>query len=103
AWTSYSVGGAGTLESVSCPTTSFCAAAGVGDGHVLLSTNPAGGPGTWTRVLADEVSCQLEPSACGTEQIVASDRAGVHTLDSSTEFESQAGAQLTGLRLTGDT
>lgn len=43
------------------------------------------------------------PIACVTEQIVASDRTGVHTLDSSTGFEAQTGPQLIGLALSGDT
>jgi hypothetical protein len=52
---------------------------------------------------ADGVSaahvCELTSTACATEQIVASDRTGVRTLDSST----QVGPQLTGLNLSGDT
>jgi hypothetical protein len=48
AWTApQPIGNGGSLNSVSCPTTSFCAAVD-GNGDVLTSTDPAGGPGTWT-------------------------------------------------------
>jgi hypothetical protein len=56
---------------------------------------------------ADGVSavhvCQETANGCGTEQIIAADRTGVRTLDSSTDPEPQAGPQLTGMTLTGDT
>ena len=55
-------------------------------------------------MLADPIDCATSPPyACATEQIIASDRTGVHTLDSSTGFEAQTGPQLTGLALSGDT
>jgi hypothetical protein len=100
-WSSGTVGSTGSLDRLSCPTTTFCAATGAGNGQVLISRNPTGGPSTWTSVLADRVSCADAPGACGTEQIISSDRTGVHTLDSSTEFEAQTGPQLTGLTLAG--
>ncbi len=92
-----------TPQSISCPTTSFCAIGTVGTGDAFTSSDPAGGAGTWTPVLADPINCATTPSACGTEKIIASDRNGVRPLDSSTEFEAQTGPQLTGLTLTGDT
>jgi hypothetical protein len=101
-WTGMTVPGAGGLGGISCPLISLCA---VGDvaGHVLTSTDPAGGPTAWTSTLADPISCATTPSACDTEQIVASDRTGPHVLDTSTEFEAQTGPELTGLTLTGST
>jgi hypothetical protein len=104
-WSSYTIGGTPVvnLQTVSCPTTRFCVAAGNGDGHVLVSTNPTGGASTWTPVFADKIDCAIASGACGTEQIIASDRTGVHVLDNSTEFEVQTGPQLTGLALNADT
>ena len=68
----------------------------------VVATDPAAGTAAWNRVLADPIDCSTTPVACVTEQIIASDRTGVHTLDSSTEFEAQTGPQLTGLTLTTD-
>jgi hypothetical protein len=102
AWTSDTVSGAGSLSSISCPTATFCVAAGNDAGHALVSTDPTGGPTAWTPVVADPISCP-QVTACGTEKIIASDQTGIHTLDTSTEFEAQTGPQLTGLNLTGDT
>ena len=91
------------LQSVSCPTTGFCVAAAGGAGKVFVSSNPTGGASTWIPVLADKIDCAIAPGACGTEQIIASDRTSVHVLDKSTEFEVQTGPQLTGLALNGNT
>jgi hypothetical protein len=102
-WTSYTLSGVGVLQSLSCTSASFCVAAGQGNGDVYVTTSPTSGPSSWKPVLADKIDCGIESSACGTERIIASDRTGVHTLDSSTEFEAQTGPQLTGLALTGDT
>jgi len=104
-WDNYTIpsSSAGELQSVSCPSISFCVAAGGGNGTVLVSTDPTGGASTWSPVLADKVNCAIAFHACGTEQIIASDRTGVHTLGSSTEFEVQTDPQLTGLALNGDT
>jgi hypothetical protein len=103
-WSTYTIPSAmADLHSVSCPTTSFCVAASGGGGDVFVSTNPTGGASTWTPVLADKIDCAIAPGACGTEQIIASDRTGVHVLDKSTEFELQTGPQLTGLALNSDT
>ncbi|MGH2927905.1 MAG: hypothetical protein ACRDL8_06860, partial [Solirubrobacteraceae bacterium] len=103
AWSDFSVNGAaGDLNHIACPTTTLCVAAGDDAGRALVSTDPTAGASAWTSVLADPIACP--PSTrCGTEQIIASDRTGVHTLDSSTEFEAQTGPQLSGLSLTGDT
>ena len=102
-WTSYAVGGE-DLGAISCPTPSFCAATGDGGGDAIVSANPTGGPAAWTPVRADPISCSLATfGPCGTEQIIASDRTGVHVLDSSAEFEPQTGPQLTDLALSGDT
>ena len=101
AWTTYGL--SNSPQSVSCPTTSFCAIGGIGTGYAFTSTDPAAGTAAWKPVLADPIDCATTPVACVTEQIIASDRTGVHTLDSSTEFEAQTGPQLTGLALSGDT
>jgi hypothetical protein len=100
-WTSYPL--IATPQSVSCPTTSFCAIGTAGAGYAFTSSNPAAGSGAWKPVLADTIDCTTTPNACQTEQIIAADRTGVHTLDSSTEFEAKTGPQLTGVSLTGDT
>jgi WD40-like Beta Propeller Repeat len=100
-WTATTLGGPELLTSISCPTTTFCIAGGGGNGDAYISTNPTGGAGAWTRVLADPIDCSLTPTACGTEEIIASDATGVHTADSVTEFEAQTGSQLTDLALSG--
>jgi hypothetical protein len=99
-WTTYAL--SNSPQSVSCPTTSFCAIAGIGAGYAFTSSDPAAGAAAWKPVLADPIDCATARFACVTEQIIASDRTGVHTLDSSTEFEAQTGPQLTGLALSGD-
>jgi hypothetical protein len=101
-WSTYQIPGA-SPGNVSCPTASFCVLGGTNNGNVLISTNPAGGAGTWTSVFADRIDCTGAPAACGPEQIVASDRTGVHAVASTTEFEPQTGAQLAGLSLPGNT
>ena len=101
-WTSYGL--SNPPQSVSCPTTTFCAIGGIGAGYAFTSSDPAAGTAAWKPVLADPIDCATTlPYACATEQIIASDRTGVHTLDSSIEFEAQTGPQLTGLALSGDT
>ncbi len=100
AWTTYGL--SNPPLNVSCPTTSFCAIGSVGAGYAFTSTDPAAGAAAWKPVLADPIDCATTP-VCATEQIIASDRTGVHTLDSSTEYEAQTGPQLTGLTLSGDT
>ena len=103
AWTSYAVSGAGgTLNQIACPTTSFCVGAGADAGDALVSTNPTQGSSAWNTVLADPITCP-PATVCGTEKLEASDRNGIRTLDTSTEFEAQTGAQLTNLTLSGDT
>ena len=102
AWTTYAL--SDSPQRVSCPTTGFCAIGTGGVGYALTSSDPAAGAGAWKRVLADRIDCASTPSyVCATEHIIASDRTGVHTLDSSTEYEGQTGPQLTGLALSGDT
>ena len=100
-WTTYGL--SNSPHSVSCPTTSFCAIGGSGTGYAFTSTDPAAGTGAWKPVLAHRIDCAITPNVCTTERIIASDRTGLHTLDSSTEYEGQTGAQLTGLTLSGDT
>ena len=100
-WTTYGL--SNPPQNVSCPTTSFCAVGTDGAGYAFTSTDPAAGTAAWKPVLADPIDCANTPSACATEQISASDRTGVHTLDSSTAYEAQTGPQLTGLALSGDT
>ena len=97
AWTSYALPADG---GISCPTTSFCALATV-DGFAATSDDPAAGPSSWRSVLADPINCTTATGVCGTEQIIASDRTGIHILDTSTELET--GPQLTGLALTDNT
>jgi hypothetical protein len=100
-WTTYRL--SSTPLGVSCPTTSFCAIGTVGAGYAFTSTDPTAGAAAWKPVLADTIDCATTPAACATERIIASDRTGIHTLDSSTEYEAQTGPQLTGLALSGDT
>ena len=102
-WSSYTIPGLNTPSSVSCLSSEECVVGGDTAGFVFVSSNPAGGPSTWKRVLAEPVSCGDPGVTCGTEQIIASDRTGVHTLDSTTAFEAQTGPQLTDLTLTGNT
>jgi len=101
AWTTYGL--SDSPVGVSCPTTSFCAIGTVGTGLALTATDPTAGASAWKAVLADRIDCSTTPNACATEQIFASDRNGVHTVGSSTEYEAQTGPQLTGLALSGDT
>jgi hypothetical protein len=100
-WTTYGL--SDVPDSVSCPTTTSCAIGGESAGYAFLSSDPTAGADTWTPVLADQINCLATPDLCSTEQIIASDRTGVHTLGSSTEFEAQTGQQFTRLALTGGT
>ena len=100
AWTTYGL--SNPPLNVSCPTTSFCAIGTVGGGYAFTSSDPAAGAAAWKPVLADRIDCATTPYACATEKIIASDRTGVHTLDSSTEYEAQTGPQLAALALTSD-
>jgi hypothetical protein len=102
-WTTYNVNETAVyLTSIACPTTTFCVAAGSSEGEVLVSTDPTGGASTWTPVLADPINCVATPSACDTEQIIASDQTGVHVVDTSREYEPQTPG-LANLALDGDT
>jgi hypothetical protein len=100
-WTRYRIEGITSPSSISCASAQQCVVGDGASGYVAISDDPADGPRTWTSVLADRINCASTPDACGTEQIIASDRTGVHTLDSSTEFEPETGPQLTGLSFNG--
>jgi hypothetical protein len=100
-WTTYGLNE--HPRNVSCPTTTFCAIGTSGTGYALTSPDPLAGSTAWKPVLADPIDCITNAAPCATENIIASDRTGVHTLGSSTEYEDQTGRQLTGLSLSGDT
>ena len=68
-------------------------------GHVVTSTDPTGGPSTWTPALIDGDPCN-ETTPCSVEEIQASDGHGVQTVDRS--HYSGSGPFLTGLTLKGD-
>lgn len=87
------------LASVSCASASLCVATDA-NGHVVTSTNPAGGPSAWTPTLLEGDPC-TDGHACSIESIEASDKTGLHTVDSSKLPGS--GPFLTGPRLNGDT
>jgi hypothetical protein len=87
------------LSSVSCASASLCLATDDA-GHVLTATDPAGGPSAWTPTLLEGDSC-ADGHACSIESIEASDRTGLHAVDSSRLPGS--GPFLSGLMLNGDT
>lgn len=87
------------LSSVSCASASLCVATDDA-GHVLTATDPAGDPSAWTPALLEGDSC-TDGHACTIESIKASDKTGLHTVDSSRL--PGPGQVLTGLTLTGDT
>ena len=98
-WEPESIDALGTPSSVACPSASLCVAAD-STGHILTSTDPAGGPAAWSSAFVDGDPCTAV-SACSVEQILASSGHGVQTVDS---FEAPGnGPFLTGLTLTGDT
>lgn len=97
-WSSTTIDGGRDLRSVTCPSVSLCTAVDL-KGHVVTSTNPAGGPSAWTATLIDGNPC-ADTTPCSFEQIQASDGSGVRAVDSSTI--SGNGPFLTGLTLTGD-
>jgi hypothetical protein len=98
-WLSEPIDGGGNLTSVSCSSSSLCVATDV-YGHVFASTNPAGGSWSWSPMFLDGDPC-TDGHACSIESIEASDKTGVHTVDSS-ELPG-SGPFLTGLTLNGDT
>jgi hypothetical protein len=69
-------------------------------GHVLTATDPAGGPSAWTPTLLEGDPC-TDGHACSIESIKASDKTGLHIVDSS--HIPGSGPFLTGLTLNGDT
>ncbi|MGN6872699.1 MAG: hypothetical protein ACTHMY_30285 [Solirubrobacteraceae bacterium] len=99
AWSHATIDNGLALNAVSCASASLCVAADQ-DGHVLTSTNPAGGPSAWTPALIDGDPCS-DGHDCSIESIEASDKTGLHRIDSSRLPGS--GPFLTGLALNGDT
>ena len=87
------------LSSVSCASASLCVATD-GNGHVVTATDPVGGPSAWTPTLLEGDSC-TDGHACSIESIEASDKTGLHAVDSSRLPGS--GPFLSGLTLNGDT
>lgn len=64
------------LDSISCPSASFCAATDVG-GHILTSTNPTGGAGAW-KTVPIAGSSALSTISCASRRLcVAGDQNGV--------------------------
>ncbi len=61
----------GSLDQLSCPSVTFCAAGGTGgtagDGYALTRTDPTGGAKAWTQTLADPISCTATPTICANE------------------------------------
>jgi WD40-like Beta Propeller Repeat len=99
AWTNTTIDYGLGLTSVSCASASLCVATDA-NGHVVTSTNPLGGASAWTPTLLEGDPC-TDGHACSIESIQASDKSGLHTVDSSKLPGS--GPFLSGLSLTGDT
>jgi WD40-like Beta Propeller Repeat len=95
-WTSVTIDHGSQLNAIACPSVSLCVAVDA-NGNAVTSTDPTGGPSAWTPARLD--GCP-GPTACSTEQILASDHTGVHSVDSGAFPVS--GPFLTGLSLTGD-
>jgi len=66
----------------------------------VTATDPVGGPSAWTPTLLEGDSC-TDGHACSIESIEASDKTGLHAVDSSRLPGS--GPFLSGLTLNGDT
>ncbi len=98
-WSHASIDNGLRLTSVSCASASLCVATDA-NGHVVTSANPAGGASAWTPTLLEGDPC-TDGHPCSIESIEASDKKGVHTVDS-TKLPG-SGPFLTGLTLTGDT
>jgi hypothetical protein len=64
------IGDGSAVQAVSCPSSSFCAAAN-SDGDVLTSTDPAGGPATWQATSLATGSIGLTTITCPTETFCA--------------------------------
>jgi WD40-like Beta Propeller Repeat len=95
-WTHTTIDQGQQLNSITCPSASLCVAADSA-GRVVSSTDPTGGPSTWTPALLDPCA---DTTPCSSEQIQASDSAGLHSVDAS-ELPG-SGPFLTGPTLTGD-
>jgi hypothetical protein len=89
AWTLSRIDGQATLNGISCPSVRLCVAVGSPSqeppaaGLVFTSTDPAGGPGTWTATKIDGVSELIAISCPAAQFCVAID--GLGTVVTSTD------------------
>jgi len=103
-WTSSQIDGEDDLWSISCASSSLCVA-GDGDNDLVSTSNPIGGSAAWSSVMVEGNACAgAVPggTSCTTEQIIADDGTGLHTLDTTNEPATDP-PMLTGLTLSGDT
>jgi WD40-like Beta Propeller Repeat len=96
-WTQTTIDDGRELTSIACPSATLCVTADL-TGDIVTSTDPTGGSSMWSSALVQD-QCTANTS-CSVEQIQASDRSGLHTVDF-TEAPGN-GPFLTGLTLTGD-
>jgi hypothetical protein len=69
-WQTAQIGGGLDLRSIACGTPTLCVAAARG-GHLFVSTNPTGGPGSWRSVAIPAGSGDLEGASCLTTVLCA--------------------------------
>ena len=84
-----------SVSGISCPTTAFCAAATTA-GPTLVSTDPAGGIGTWS-----SVGTGGEPSGPGTASCTAAGSCAVSGVGTFTTAASATGPGIVGFPLPG--
>jgi hypothetical protein len=97
AWSLNQISGGNGIQGLSCPTTSLCVAVNAA-GQITTSGNPTGGSSAWGAATVDAPVCAVS-AGCATEQILAHDSSGTHSLDGTGPG---SGKQLQGLTLAGD-
>jgi hypothetical protein len=68
------IGNGGSINSIACPTTTFCAAVD-SNGDVLTTTDPAGGPSAWTTTLVGTSSLGFNSISCPTTSLCVANEA----------------------------
>jgi hypothetical protein len=78
------IGNGGALTSISCPTTSFCAAVNA-NADVLTTTDPAGGPDAWKTTPVGTSSLGFDAISCPTTTLCVASEAGTGNVYVSTD------------------
>lgn len=85
------IGNGGSLNSISCPTTSFCAAVD-SNADVLTTTDPAGGASTWSSTLVGTSSLGFTAISCPAANLCVASEQGTGDVWVSTDPTGGVGA-----------